>query len=175
MRTLSEVFEKYPELGLIPSIMNYPIEVIKYVVLMYHKSSPFIKMFQDINTRKAECMAMAGLEEEQKELIDFSDINFIYMVSEFLKSQNSRLWSMIVSNEETFDEYQRNLMSEVFKTKDDKDKLNAILIKSKLMEDSDIISKRLDDYYRILFGDSGVAEFAAQKITPESIAKSTKK
>lgn len=133
-------------------------KLIRYIMAMYDKNSPFVRMFQDVSKRKRECAHMAGydIEKDRERLdpiFDFTDSQFSSMVIDFLKDQNSRVWTMIVSNEQTFYEYQKALLSEITNFGTDKDKLGATQIKSKLMEDSDTISERLEKYYQLLFGD----------------------
>ena len=74
------------------------------------------------------------------------------MVDEFLRKQNNRIWSMIVSNEQTFFEYQTKLLSPV-EGERDKDILQALQIKSKIMDDLNTINDRLDSYYMKLYGE----------------------
>ena len=79
---------------------------------------------------------------------------------------------MIVSNEQTFYEYQQRLLEPVDAEKD-KDLLQALQIKSKLMEDCNNINERLDGYYRKLFGeDENVSRSVVKRkrLTPEQIA-----
>ena len=203
LRSMPELqrFETFVQNENRPDINN----IIRFIVAMYDKRSPFIKMFQDVDKRKLECAAFAGYNiEADKALLDcmFSFSNplprlvpveefegqeddddleeeedqinvtfFSEMVIEFLKDQNSRVWSMIVSNEQSFYEYQKALMSEVTQFTTQKDKLGAISIKSKLMEDSDIISERLEKYYQQLFGTGELAEQANINYTPEGMAR----
>ena len=149
---------------------------VRFIMLMYDKASPAIRMFQNVDQRKNECANIAGFDLEAdanvlEGIFNFTDTHFTTAVVGFLKLQNSRIWSMIVSNEQTFYEYQKALLSEVTQINGDRDKLNAILVKSKLMEDSDTISKRLEDYYRIMFGDDSLVEFMSEKFTPEDMVK----
>ncbi len=149
--------------------------LIMYVVAMYDKNSPTIKYFQDITKRKHECAELAGYDLRTdkailKELFDFTDKAFAEMVIEFLKDQNARVWSMIVSNEQTFYEYQKALLTEITMTDGDKDKLSTTVIKTKLMEDSDEICARLDKYYQLLFGEE-LTKRITEKFTPEGMAK----
>ncbi len=94
------------------------------------------------------------------------------MVNEFLRKQNNRIWSMIVSNEQTFFEYQTKLLSPV-EGERDKDILQALQIKSKIMDDLNTINDRLDSYYMKLYGeDQELLKVikADKRLTPEFIA-----
>lgn len=162
-------------------------KIIRFIVAMYDSKSPFVKMFQAIDQRKKECATFAGFDlkkdeeilnhmfyftnprgEEDEDLEDYSF--FSDMVIEFLRDQNHRIWAMIVSNEQTFYEYQKALLSEITAFTTDKDKLNAISIKTKLMEDSDAISVRLEKYYQVLYGDE-IINSTTINYTPEGMAR----
>ena len=78
---------------------------------------------------------------------------------------------MYISNEQTFYEYQKKLLRNVEGDRD-KDVLQALQIKSKLMTDMDDINNRLESYLRALTGDDVQVARAIVKrrmITPESI------
>ena len=99
-------------------------------------------------------------------------IKYVEMVDEFLKKQNNRVWSMIVSNEQTFFEYQTKLLRPVDGDKD-KDILQALQIKSKIMDDLNTINERLETYYMKLYGEDDVLLTtikADKRLTPEFIA-----
>ena len=162
-------------------------KVIRYIVAMYDSKSPFVKMFQAVDQRRKECASFAGFDlVKDKELLDrmFSFTNplvnedeeqedftwFSDMVLDFLRDQNQRVWAMIVSNEQTFYEYQKALLSEITVFTTEKDKLNAISIKTKLMEDSDAISARLEKYYQVLYGDE-IVNSTTINYTPEALAR----
>ncbi len=187
------ILEAMPEMKNLSSFVSEAIrkdinKVIRFIVAMYDSKSPFVKMFQAVDQRKRECAAFAGFDlkkdekllnqmfsfaapqpvdedEEQEDFTWYSD-----MVVEYLRDQNNRVWAMIVSNEQTFYEYQKALLSEVTVFTSEKDKLNAISIKTKLMEDSDAISARLEKYYQLLYGDE-IVNSTTVKYTPEGLAK----
>jgi hypothetical protein len=173
------LLESLPELNKFESFTT-PLradldKLIKFVVIMYDKKSPFTKVFQDVDLRKKECAAYAGYDlEKDKDILtgifNFTDPEFAAMVIEFLKDQNSRVWSMIVSNEQTFYEFQKVLLTEVLATTD-RDRLTAVAIKSKLMEESSNTSERIDKYYQMLFGSGEVAEHLNIDYSPEGQAK----
>ena len=142
--------------------------------------SPLKDYFPNISVRKTQAADLAGfnLETEENYLDNLYNLtgqyaeHFVHCISEYLISQNNRLWSMIVSNEQTFYEYQQRLLEPVDAEKD-KDLLQALQIKSKLMEDCNNINERLDGYYRKLFGeDENVSRSVVKRkrLTPEQIA-----
>jgi hypothetical protein len=147
---------------------------IKYICYMYDQMSPMKKHFPDLAQRKVECSLLSGLcqhKELEQAAIEFSSDLITHAIDEFLKYQNSRIWSMIVSNEEVFYEYQSKLLIKT-EADHDKDMLQALQIKSKIMSDMDTINQRLDSYYdRMYQGDGELMEQVQIKnISPEEIA-----
>jgi hypothetical protein len=186
-KSSGDLMVDFPELGKMDSFSEarsvMPVEdfnrTVKLIMAMYDKSSPLVRMYQDVNKRILEAAAVAGYDVEKsrgdiESLFSFQDKLFTSMVIEFLRLQNSRIWTMICSNEQTFYEYQKALMSEVTMFNTEKDKLSAVAIKSKLMEDSDAISERLDRYYQLLYGDQRITDMSVVDYTPEGLARKNK-
>jgi hypothetical protein len=153
------------------------LKLIRYAFVLYDKNSPLVKQHSNLIVRKMEAALAAGYDLEQnKELLnrlyDFQDIHLQHLVIEFLKDQNDLYWCLIVSNEQTFFEYQKALLGEVSLFTFDREKLAALQIKAKIMEDSDKIAERLEAYYTKVFGDGEVQQKAkATRFNPESQAK----
>jgi len=148
--------------------------IIKYICYMYDQSSPMKKHYPELEQRKRECSLLSGLAKMpplEEAMIDMSSELFIISIDGFLKHQNNRVWSMIVSNEEVFYEYQSKLLVKTEEERD-KDLLQALQIKSKIMNDMDEINKRLEAYYDKLYqGDQELAaKVIIKNITPEDIA-----
>lgn len=150
-------------------------KVIRYIVLMYDKNSPLTKRFSNLENRKREAASLAGFNPEDPSLKaykEFQDQEFADMVVEFLIHQNNYTWTMLVSNEQTFYEFQKTLLQESSMIRNDKDKISAIASKSKLMEESDKIVERINSYYRQIFTEDKVIETARRVASsPEEIAK----
>lgn len=169
-------------------------KLIKYIVFLYSKESPLIKNYKDVGVRMREAAKLAGYdldsdatlleklyrfeigtvdpktdEDEYSENPD--DLSFVTMVIGYLRHQNDLTWAMIVSNEQTFYEYQEALVQSVDQFKNDKDKLSAIQVKTKLMEDSDAIAERLEKYYKKVFSEDEIVKKVKQVYTPEMMAK----
>lgn len=148
--------------------------VIKYICYMYDQASPMKRHFPELIQRKLECSQLSGLikyPELHQASMEFSSEMITMAIDEFLKFQNSRIWSMIVSNEEVFYEYQSKL---ILKTEadHDKDMLQALQIKSKIMNDMDVINQRLESYYDKLYQGDGelIEKVQIKNISPEEIA-----
>jgi hypothetical protein len=173
-------------------------KLIRYTMALYDKKSPLIKLMTDLGLRKKEAAALAGYDLDAdtieglsitisstdedgepivrpatlEDLYDFVDPDLQTLVTEFLIDQNDFYWSMIVSNTQTFYEYQKALLSEVVLVESEKDRLQSLQIKGKLMDDCEKIAERVEVYYQKVFGDNKIAEKARSKnFTPESMAR----
>jgi hypothetical protein len=155
--------------------------LVRYTMALYDKKSPLIKQLANIAQRKTEAALVAGYDVKKdvdilEKLFDFTDTDLQLLAIQFLKDQNDMYWSMIVSNEQTFFEYQKALLLEVAVYKDDKQKMDALNVKSKLMDECDKITNRVESYYAKVFGD-GEAQTKARQLknfSPESIASLSK-
>lgn len=191
-----DVLVEYPKLKDIFSEISD--KEMRYLLLVYDKNSPIKKYYPNLKKRKDFAAYIAGYDTEVDNLVPVFDFTIekttpaviedgeevepektttvvydalIKSLSSFLAYQNSRLWAMIVTNEQAFYEYQEKVMSSVVLS-DDKDALSAISIKTKLLEAMDAIHKRLDIYYSEFTGDDTNVQSAISKkrITSEAIA-----
>lgn len=173
-RPLKKVF---PKMKMFKSFEFADDQMIAYVLYMYDQNTPLKEQFPDLKIRKEQAANLSGysLSRDDKFLHDlffFVSERLVQMVDEFLRKQNNRIWSMIVSNEQTFFEYQTKLLSPVEGDRD-KDILQALQIKSKIMDDLNTINDRLDSYYMKLYGeDQELLKVikADKRLTPEFIA-----
>lgn len=173
-RPLKKVF---PKMKMFKSFELADDQMIAYVLYMYDQNTPLKEQFPDLKIRKEQAANLSGysLSKDDKFLHDlffFVSERLVQMVDEFLRKQNNRIWSMIVSNEQTFFEYQTKLLSPVEGDRD-KDILQALQIKSKIMDDLNTINDRLDSYYMKLYGeDQELLKVikADKRLTPEFIA-----
>lgn len=76
----------------------------------------------------------------------------------------------MTANEEVLWQYQQELLTPIRDFKNDKDKLQALEIKTKLMQECDSIIKRIDAYEEKIFGDNTDKKKEILNLTPESIA-----
>jgi len=190
-----DILIEYPKLADI--LTDIGDQEIRYLILIYDKNSPLKKYYPNLKKRKELAADIAGFntETDLSSIYDFTiertipavieadevieeerierivNEKLIKALSSYLAYQNSRLWAMIVTNEQAFYEYQEKVMSSVSIT-DDKDALSAISIKTKLLEAMDAIHKRLEAYYIEFTGDDKAVEAAIgrKKITAEAIA-----
>lgn len=180
LRHSTDLLKEFPKMSLIKGFVEYSgadrDKYIRYVCYMYDKNSPIKDYYQDLYVRKEECARLAGFSTKSKgileDVFDMKNEGVLTMINDFLIFQNERVWSMYVSNEQTFYEYQRKLLRNVEGDRD-KDVLQALQIKSKLMNDMDEINSRMESYLRSLTGDDAEVVRAITKrrmVTPESIA-----
>lgn len=150
-------------------------KIIRYIVLMYDKNSPLVKRFNNLEQRKREAFVLAGFNIEDPNLEvykEFKDEEFTNMVTDFLIYQNDYIWMMLVSNEQTFYEFQKTLLQESAMIRNDKDKISAIASKAKLMEESDNIVTRITQYRKIIFIEDAIIEKTKRAVSsPEEMAK----
>ena len=168
-------------IDLYPALEEMLVEdtVIRYISFMYDPGSPLRNRFPDLNMRIESARELSGLtDEKQWDFVSSSDEVYIESVTRFLRAVNSRLWTMIVTNEETFYEYAMRALDPVTKDDDSKDKdvLQAANVKTKLLADMDEIDGRLTTYYRRLTGeDNKLAESVrVRRRTPETMAKAAR-
>lgn len=152
-------------------------KLIRFIMVLYDKKSPAIKQISNIGQRKNEAALVAGYSltldaDLLKNLYEFTDFELQIIALQFLRDQNDMYWSMIVSNEQTFWEYQKALNQSIVSFKDDKQKMDALNVKSKLMDECDKITERVEGYYLKVFGDGEAAGKAKQlrSLSPEGIA-----
>ena len=140
-------------------------KIVKYIVYMYDLNSPMRELFPDMSIRKTECAILSGynIEKEEKRLIKIFNL---------LKFQNHKTWAMLTTNEEVLWQYQQELLSPITDFRQDKEKLQALEIKSKLMNESDSIINRIKSYEDKIFGDDKEVQSKLKqaKTSPESIA-----
>lgn len=155
-------------------------KMVRYVILMYDVSSPLRQHYPELGKRKEFAASIAGFDLMKDNVVSLFDFKvdeepheeLLDMIIKYLKYQNNWVWSMIVSNEQAFYEYNRRVMMPVEGNKD-KDILQAINIKTQIMSSQDEIYQRLQKYYRDLSGGDDKLEEAIttrKRLRPEEIA-----
>lgn len=171
---------KYPALiPLLPQGENGE-KILKYILFLYDPKSPLIKDSRNIKTRKQEAARLAGFDLQKD--TDFLDRLYSFKNKEaaaktvlFLKEFiHNRTWSMIVSHEQTFYEYNERLMKPVEDDKETKEKdiMSTIVLKSKLVQDLKDIHSTLKEYYKEMFDDDDLRDKVVNtRISPETMAR----
>lgn len=173
----------YPKLKDIVGVVDD--KQLRYVILMYDINSPLRHHYPDLVKRKQFAADMAGydlMKDDVTTLFEFKIKNdldeyvpneeMLKVIMKYLKYQNNWVWSMIVSNEQAFYEYNMRVMMPVDGARD-KDILQAINIKTQIMTSQDEIYQRLQKYYRDLSGgDTQLEEVITKRkrLRPEEIA-----
>jgi hypothetical protein len=143
--------------------------IIKYVILLYDSKSPLRLKIPLLLDRKKECAELVGLKANEQ-IFDLSHPNIVGYVNAYLRYQQSKVWSILAANEEVLWQYQQELLNPIKDFKNDKDKLQALEIKSKLMGECDAIIKRIEAYEEKLFGDNSDKKDKILSMTPEVIS-----
>lgn len=177
------ILAKYPKLGGI--LGSAEDKTVRYILFMYDQNSPMRHHYPDLIKRKEFSASLAGFDLDKDDVTALFDFriktetgyepneDLIEMVIGYLKYQNNMVWQMIVSNEQAFFEYNKRVMMPVDGAKD-KDILQAVEIKTKIMQSMDDIFQRLQKYTRELTGGDNKLEDVMTKrkmITPESLAR----
>lgn len=158
--------------------------MIRYTLMMYDVNSPLRLHYPDLGKRKEFAANIAGYDlakDDVSALFDFRvkvddeyrpNTPLLDIIMKYLKYQNNWVWSMIVSNEQAFYEYNQRVMMPVDGDRD-KDILQAINIKTQIMTSQDEIYQRLQKYYRDLSGGDNKLEesiMTRKRLRPEQIA-----
>jgi hypothetical protein len=146
------------------------IPILIYVALIYDQKSPLRLKISNIQERKEEAAEMAGIKINTADIFDLRDNNILVYINSYLRHQSSKVWSVLAANEEVLWQYQQELLTPIKDFKNDKDKLQALEIKTKLMQECDAIIKRIDAYEDKLFGDTKEKKSEILNLTPEAIA-----
>ena len=177
-----KVLEKYPKLKSV--LKDGDDRVIRYILLMYDINSPLRHHYPELYKRKEHAADLAGYNLDKEDvtgLFDFRiktddgyepDEELVNLTMKYLKYQNNMVWLMIVSNEQAFYEYNKRVMLPVDGARD-KDILQAVEIKTKIMQSMDDIYSRLQKYGRDLSGgDEKLEEVITKRkrLRPEEIA-----
>lgn len=163
--------EKHPDvINIFGKLPKTSVPLIKYIALLYDQKSPMRLKIPDINERKKECADMAGLPKNCESIFNLTDDNTLRYVNAYLRHQSSKIWAILAANEDVLWQYQAELFSPITEFRNDKDKLQALEIKSKLMAECDAIIKRIEAYEDKLFGDNKDRKSDILKLSPESIA-----
>lgn len=180
-----------PNLDEIPSWKNYPdkkheiIEdgkivvkrnkksdfnsIIRYILFVYDKKSPFHKKFNNISAKKQNAINFSGINES---LLKHDEV--IEMIIDFLLYQNDKLWSVICTNENLFTEYMTVLNTKLENFNSDKDIVETLTKKEKVRGFFEKLCSDLDVQYDTFYnGDKDLQEDTQKKrrLTPETVSR----
>ena len=168
---------QYPKLKQIVGTVDD--RMLRYVLLMYDQNSPLREYYPELGKRKNFSASIAGYDLDKEDvttLFDFKIKNeadeyvpceeMLELIMKYLKYQNNWVWSMIISNEQAFYEFNQRVMMPVDGSRD-KDILQAVNIKTQIMQSQDDIAQRLKKYFRELSGGDEQLEDAVIKRNEE--------
>lgn len=152
--------------------------LFRYIILLHDKHSPVIKNYPDLERRKKEAALLAGYtlekhEQRLSEIYNHEDTLVAESIFKFLKYQDQKAFTLLAISEEVFWQAQEKLIEPLTNSKSDKDALNAMEVKVKLIEKSDEILQKIEGYKNKIFGGDKELEdiySGYSKYTPESIA-----
>ncbi len=135
-------------------------------------------MYPNLLKRKRAALEKAGFTKTDSKftdgLVNMTNETILNVANEILKILNHREWALIVLHEETFNEYQHRILTRVDAEKD-KEELQALEVKNKLLKSCHEINERLKQYYRDLYSDdiSLISENdkRLKRYSPEAISK----
>jgi len=154
-------------------------KLVRYIIALYDPGSPLIKDNNDLTVRKQAAAQVAGFDVvlDNNYLLAIytcDDEDFTEAAMMYLKLYgNTRLWTMIQANLQTFWEYSLRLMTPISRAEKDKDLVSAVSMKSKMSEDLETINDRIERCMKKFYmGDNDLEDKAKiKRITPESIAE----
>lgn len=165
--------KKCPQVMDIEALHALDSKIIKYLVYCYDANSPLVKRSRGLAERKAKAGEAAGLSEEEFLFVSgLGSIALVEAIVAMLKYQMSNEWSLIVINEEAFEEIKKRVLVPVVDDKD-KDEISALEKKDKLLQIADSMLQRIRQYKAVFYlGDKELEEAAEEiRFSPESIAK----
>jgi hypothetical protein len=151
--------------------------VLRYIMFLYDKDTPFTKKFPNFEERKRQAIIEACWGEVPGTVLDTimnnKDEAVVDMIVEFLRIQDDKLWSTIITHEELFLEYTRTLFKPIEMFSSDKDLIMATTTKEKIREAQGKVRVELkalyDEFYK---GDVKLEEAVrGKKFSPEYMAK----
>ena len=158
-----------------PLLMKASLDIIRYIILVYDKESPYLHNYSILSNRKKAAAHFVGLDKDLTErAINLSDDVIVDALSDFLKFQDDSLWSLIVQSEEVFNSNQRQILAGVGSENKDTDRFRASELSTKLLKLNNEIRRDLKVLYAEFTGTDLLAEAAFKKrraFTPEVVAE----
>jgi hypothetical protein len=141
---------------------------LRFASLCFDPNSTLVRQYPDLKDRRRKAAEMLHIKEGPSPL---------FIVAYLKKIIKSRLWTLICSNERTFDEYAEKVNMPIMNTNDDNDMLKTVELKNKLLTQMDDMRSRISALYAEMFDHDEELIAASEQVefTPESIARSVKK
>jgi len=148
----------------------------QYIELVYSEKSE-LNNVQDLQERKKQACAKAKLnfnDEAVQLIVTMKDENVRSKIFDYLVSQNSNDFILLVSDQHLFWQLQQRLMEPLAKTTNTDDDLKDLELKTKISEKSEDLLDRIKTRYRDLFkgeAEQEVAKFKIRLMRPEERLK----
>lgn len=178
--------DKELDLSAVPSFSRVKADrlaTIKYMAYLYDAESPFNKRIPDVAERKREAAILAGFDlttaagmTKVNRLYLLSDEMYRDIVVDMLRFQRNKEFTQLISLETFFDECTRRMLQPLEDIQDGKNsklEMDAVLVKSKISDEMQKTSEKIDILYRKLFCDDPAVKKIVAKIvqfSPEGIA-----
>jgi hypothetical protein len=142
----SEIITKY---GHMPETV---FDLLRWVILVYDPRSPLVKDYPDLPTRKFRALVAIGIDEKESDwdwLILNRDKGVTTMITAYMRNYcKSRLWAMIVANNEAFWEFFSTMIERNQEGADDMNGVNAkIKTSDGMVSLLEKIDKQMNDFY----------------------------
>ena len=150
-------------------------QIIRYTIMVYEPKSPLVTIERDLNYRKGIAAELAGFDMQYEELLDSIYSCSYPMMPEFItlylrRFARSKEWAAIVATEYKFWESIRKML-EPISGKNSNEELAGVQKKSVVADEIEKDINRLDNLYKVFFGEDGDLEKKAKKrMTPELMA-----
>lgn len=152
---------------------EYIDSILRYIILVYDPKSALVLNERDLNYRKGIALELAHLEDQEisEPLITSTHSYSSLLIIRYLKRfARSKEWAAICAFESSFWESIAEVMKPI-SGKSSREVLDSVQKKAAIKEEIEKDIKRLDQLYRIFFGeDDDLLSKYKRRITPELIA-----
>jgi hypothetical protein len=138
----------------------------QYIELVYSEKSE-LNTVQDLQERKKQACAKAKLnfnDEAVQLIVTMKDEKVRAKIFDYLVSQNSNDFILLVSDQHLFWQMQQRLMEPLAQTTNTDSDLKDLDLKTKISEKSESLLERIKMRYRSIFKGESEQEIGAQKI-----------
>jgi hypothetical protein len=138
----------------------------QYIELVYSEKSDLNKII-DLQERKKQACAKAKLnfnDEAIQLIVNMKDEKVNIRIFEYLTTQNSNEFILLLSDQHLFLQMQQRLMEPLAQTANTDSDLKDLDLKTKISEKSESLLDRMTSRYLKIFKGSAEQDFATQKV-----------
>lgn len=147
--------------------------IIRYIILVYDKKSPFRVSAPILKNRKNTVAKIVDLKGKLVDAcIDLSERLIASAVVDYLRYQDDTTWRLILQCQEVFDSNEQEIFMQLSADTSDKDRLAAAKVKSALIQEQEKLQETLNSLYTKFTGNDPNAEIAVKRVSfrPETVA-----